>query len=174
MSKPETDLIMRTSNRFGHYLGLFLIVTLLPLSSLFAQEKKLDLKPFFDLATEEIPDQSKTKSVKKTKPPNEGFNTTLHNITEESTNRPKARFVSSKSYLENSLKIQAGYFKEKKNVFNLVHKIKKNHDWSVYIKTENKNGTDYYRVLILDINSTRTANQILGQLKAEGITAMIK
>ncbi len=195
---------MRTSNQPGRLLGLFLILSILPLLTVSAQEEKLELKTFFEKATEELPTNPKLLAVKQEKPskevtksraanhlvgkPNQSKNlssnqdkasitetrTVLENITEDVPAQPKPMFVSSKRNSAENYKIQLGYFKEKTNVFRLVHKIKKNHDWSVYIKTENNNGTDYYRVLIIDISSKRSAEAIIGQLKAEGLKAILK
>jgi len=195
---------MRTSNQPGRLLGFSLILTILPLLSLFAQEEKIEVKSFLEKATEEIPTNPKLLAVKLDKPSDESRNTihpnrsdvtqdqsknlstkhnkasivetrtVLENITEDVPAQPKPMFVSSKHNSGENYKIQLGYFKEKKNVFELVHKVKKNHDWSVYIKTEKKNGTDYYRVMIIDISNKKTAEAIVGQLKTEGLKAIIK
>jgi cell division septation protein DedD len=195
---------MRTSNQSGRLLGFLLILTILPLISLFAQEEKIDTKTYLEKATEEVPNNPKLLAVKLDKPSNESGNTihpnrsditpahsknfstkqnkasiaetrtVLENITEEVPAQPKPMFVSSKHNSAESYKIQLGYFKNKNNVFQLVHKIKKDHDWSVYIKTENNNGTDFYRVLIVDVSSKRSAEAIIGQLKAEGLKAILK
>ena len=167
---------MRISSRICCVLGSFLIASLFTLSSLFAQETKVIAKTFLDRATEEIPTQTKTISAKQKQKSPSKVNTkaAIERVTEEIPSQPKARFVSSKRYSDQNYNIQLGYFKQKKNVFQLVHKIKKNHNWSVYIKTENKNGTDFYRVLIVDVSSKGAANEIIGQLKSEGLKAILK
>jgi cell division septation protein DedD len=166
---------MRILNRPGRFLGWLLIVTILPLSSIFAQEKIVELKTFLAQATEEIPDQPKSQLVvHPPKPKKDEIRAVLQNVTEEIPDQPKPRFVSTKNYSDKNIKIQLGYFKEKRNVSKMVKKIKAKHDWSVFVKTENKNGTDFYRVMIVDISSKRTANAIIGQLKSEGLKGFIK
>ena len=166
---------MRTLNRLSRFLGFVLIATFLPLISLLAQEEeKFEIRTFLEKATEEIPTQPKRTIVKQNKPLTPEVRTVLENITEDVPTQPKPQFVSSKRYSNENLKIQLGYFKEKTNVFTLVHKIKKKHNWSIYIKTENNNGTDYYRVMIVDISSRRSANAIMGQLKSEGLKGFLK
>jgi cell division septation protein DedD len=166
---------MRILNRPGRFLGWLLIVTILPLSSIFAQEKFIELKTFLDQATEEIPDHPKPQVVKqKTKLKKDDIKTLLQNVTEEIPDHPKPRFVSSKNYSKENLKIQLGFFKEKKNVSKMINNIKSKHNWSVFVKTENKNGIDYYRVMIVDISSKTKANAIIRQLKHEGLKGFIK
>ncbi len=165
---------MRISNRPGRLLGYCLVMTILPLSTLFAQEKDANLIAFLYKATEEIPIQSKTRTANPINPPKGGGRTVLQDITEEVPNSPKSKFMSTKSHSGGNFKIQLGYFKEKKNVNKMVKKVKKINDWSVYVKTENNNGTDYYRVMIVDISNKSTAYDIIGQLQSEGLKAVLK
>ena len=166
---------MRILNRPCRIIGCALIASLFPLISLIAQEKeKVDSRSFLELATEEIPVQTKPEIKETNKPLALEVRTVLQKVTEEVPDKPKPRFVSSRPYSNENFKIQLGYFQEKRNVFNLVHKIKKNHNWSIYVKTENSNGTDFYRVMIVDISSRRSANAILSQLKSEGFKGIIK
>ncbi len=164
---------MRILSLQGRLLACLLIVTL-SLSSLFAQEKGVHLKTFLDLATEEIPVQTMPQSVYQDKSSNNEFRFTLQKITEEIPDKAKPRFVSTKQYAKDNLKIQLGYFKEKRNVNKMINKIKSKYEWSLYVKTEKSNGTDYYRVMIVDISNRRAANVIMGQLKHEGLKAIIK
>lgn len=165
---------MRVLRHPARNLVLPIIVTILPLFSLMAQEPvKLDLKPYFDKASEEVPDKPKPQPVKQHKPTKPKTQPSTKTAAKDLRTPPKARFVSTKRYLDRSIKIQLGYFKNKKNVFNLVHKIKKDHDLSVYVKTENKNSTDRYRVMIIDITSKQAAKQILKKLNAEGFKGVI-
>ncbi len=164
---------MRILKHQSRFLACLVIVTF-TLSSISAQKKEAVLKTFLDLATEEIPKQTMPQPVKQDKPSCDGIWEVLQNVTEEIPDNPKPQFVSSKLYTKDKLKIQLGYFKEKRNVNKMINKIKAKYDWPVYVKTENKNGTDYYRVLIVDISSHGTANAIMGQLNHDGLKAILK
>lgn len=164
---------MRISNRACRLSGFCLIMTFLPLVTLFAQEKDENLTAFLYKATEEIPIQSKTRPASPAKPADDNVRSVLQEITEEIPDQPKAKFMSTKSHSGGNFKIQLGYFKEKKNVNKMVKKIKKINDWSVHIKTENNNGTDYYRVMIVDISNKKAANEIIRQLQSEGLKAVL-
>ena len=86
---------MRISNRAGRLLGCILIVAFLPLTSLFTQEQKLDLRSYLEKATEEIPEQNKSQILAQTNPPtNDEVNAILHNITEDVQDHPKPVFVN--------------------------------------------------------------------------------
>ena len=165
---------MRTLNRPGRFLGLILISTLLPFISLNAQENVADSRSFLNNATEDIPDNPEPLPAKPIQAKKSEIQVVLDRVTEEIPSQPKARFVSTKRYSNQNLKIQLGYFKEKGNVNKLIKKIKSKHDWSVYVKTENKNGNDFYRVMIVDISNKSTANAILSQLKSDGLKGILR
>ena len=165
---------MKTSNRPGRLLGFILISTILPFISLNAQENVADSKSFLNNATEEIPDHPEPTTAKPIQRKKSEIQVVLDRVTEEIPSQPKARFVSTKRYSHQNLKIQLGYFKEKRNVNKLIKKIKSKHNWSVYVKTENKNGNDFYRVMIVDISNKNTANVILSQLKSDGMKGMLR
>ena len=163
---------MRISSRYGRFLGCILFVTTISLTTLFAQDEEVHLKTFLDKATEEIPDQPKPKTEKLIVVDSKSiFKKVTEDIPEQ---KPKARFISANPFNNNKLKIQLGYFKEKINVNKMIKKIKSKHDWPVYVKTENRNGTDFYRVMIVDISNQRMATDMLAQLKSDGLKGIIK
>ncbi len=188
---------MRIVSLPGRDLGCSLIVALLPLISIFAQENSIALKTFLYEATEEIPkelvsakeianhyllnateeisDKNQILLVEKGKlskaPPEES---SLQKASIDTPEKPKPTFVNSNSKVRKNFKIQLGYFKEKRNVSKMVKKIKNNYDLAVDVRTESKNGSDYYRVLIVDIANKNSAQAIIGQLKSDGMKAILK
>ena len=162
---------MRISSRFGRSLGCILFVTFFTLISLTAQDEKVHLKTFLDKATEELPKHTNPKTEKLIVVDSKSI---FKKVTEEIPEQPRARFISSNPFNNEKLKIQLGYFMEKKNVSKMIDRIKSKHDWQVYVKTENKNGTDFYRVMIVDISNQRMANNMLAQLKSDGLKGIIK
>ena len=163
---------MRISSRIGRLLGCILFVTTISLTTLFAQDEEVHLKIFLDKATEEIPEQPKTKTEKLIVVDSKSI---FKKVTEEIPEpQPKARFISANPFNNDRLKIQLGYFKEKNNVNKMIKRIKSKHDWPVYVKTETKNGTDYYRVMIVDISNKLMATDMLAQLNSDGLKGIIK
>lgn len=170
--QPETVLIMRIFDRLGRLSVCFLMMAILPLFTLSAQESSEELTQYLSIVTEEIPAPQPPASPPET-PANE-IRPILQELTEEIPEKPKPKFVSNRKYSGKSFNIQLGYFKEKNNVTKMVNRIRSKYDWSVYVKTESKKGTDYFRVLIVDISNRKTADEIMGLLKAEGLKAVLK